>query len=65
MIDPWEIENINALVQSEEYKQELVSAYIKNIERSTIQSQTIYEFYTDGSMFNRGQEKVAMGAAWI
>ena len=65
MIDPWKIENINALVQSEEYKQELVSAYIRNTERSTIQSQTIYEFYTDSSMFNREQEKVAMGAAWI
>src|SRR5438876_444747 len=48
-----------------ENKQELIAAYTTNVNRSSEQPQTIYEFYTDGSMYNRGQQEVTMGAAWI
>ena len=64
-IIPWEIEDINLLVESEIYKQELTMAYMNNTNKSVEQRQITYEFYTDGFMYNRGQQKVIMGATWI
>jgi ribonuclease HI/endonuclease/exonuclease/phosphatase family metal-dependent hydrolase len=64
-IEPWEIEGISSLVKSETHKQELIVAYRTNMNKSLKHPQTVYEFYTDGSMFNRGQQEVTMGAAWI
>ena len=64
-IVPWKIESIKALVESEIHRQELITAYKNNVDMPSKRSQLIYEFYTDGSMYNRGQQEITMGAAWI
>jgi ribonuclease HI len=54
-----------SLIKSESHKQELIEAYTTNISKSRETPQITYEFYTDGSLYNRGQQEITMGAAWI
>src|SRR5438552_4936109 len=60
-IEPWEIENIRLLINSEAHKQELIIAYKDNANKAVGESHIRYEFYTDGSMYKRGQQEITMG----
>jgi ribonuclease HI len=48
---------------TEEYRSELKKAYIQN--KTNINDSETYEFYTDGSLSDRGTTEIRMGAAWI
>jgi hypothetical protein len=62
-----EIDQINKSISSKEHLLEITTMYLenRNKERERTQKYNNYEFYTDGSLFNRGQQETTMGAAWI
>jgi hypothetical protein len=59
----WRTEIINKHISSQEHKDELNKVLIQNLSKET--SEPIYEFYTDGSLIDRGTETMKMGAAWL
>jgi hypothetical protein len=67
LIDNWDVEIIKELVTSDEHKEELIEALLNNNHILQQNPQKLFEFYTDGSLINRGIEgkEARMGAAWI
>jgi ribonuclease HI len=56
---------IHKWILTESYKNQLVEAYNNNLTKDNNSIETIYEFYTDGSLQNRGSTQMSMGSAWI
>src|SRR5438552_12782367 len=56
---------IERWIESKDHKEQLLKAYINNINIDVIGVKTIYEFYTDGSLKNRDYNNSLMGSAWI
>ena len=81
LITDWDIKIIQDLVESEEYKKDLTKALLNNkfpnhtasntfptsYYNSALDHNSAFEFYTDGSLINRGakEEETKMGAAWL
>ena len=56
---------IHKWILSKKDSELLVEAYKANKALDNQDSNTCYEFYTDGSLKSRGSKEVAMGSAWI
>ena len=56
---------INKWIKSEIHNTSLIESYRTNLEKDKRDMETIYEFYTDGSLKNRGSIDSVMGSAWI
>ena len=67
LITNWNIDIIKELVESEDYRQDLTEALLNNKLMASKDSDQIYEFYTDGSLVDRGKgrDQTKMGAAWL
>ena len=65
VIEDWDIKIIDDLVISEDYKTDLILALENNKKSKYFEDPPQYEFYTDGSLINRGLEEkeTKMGAA--
>ena len=56
---------IERWIESKDHKEQLLKAYINNTNTDVFGVKTTYEFYTDGSLKNRGYDNSLMGSAWI
>jgi ribonuclease HI len=69
IIQNCDIEIITNLVLSEDYKKDLIALLLNNMSHNQKNNnQETYEFYTDGSLINRGATnglETKMGSAWI
>jgi len=52
-------------ISTELYQKQLIQAYENNLFKDPDNIRSTYEFYTDGSLKNRGNENTAMGSSWI
>jgi exonuclease III/ribonuclease HI len=75
LIEDWDEEIIKSLIRSEEYRDGLIKRLWENKRGQSQENMVLqgtsweYEYYTDGSLIDRGIEEEAketrMGAAWI
>src|SRR5438552_11427461 len=56
---------IERWIESKNHKEQLLKAYINNINIHVFGVKTTYEFYTDGLLKNRCYDNSLMGSAWI
>jgi hypothetical protein len=56
---------IHKWIISKEYKNTLLELYLNNKAKDNQETNSPYEFYTDGSLKDRSSTETAMGSAWI
>ena len=62
LIKDWDEEIITSMIESEEYRDTLIERLLEN-RKGQQDEDTEYEYYTDGSLIDRGTENTKMGAA--
>ena len=56
---------IHKWIDTKIYSKQLIQALEDNTTKDPVNEKSNYEFYTDGSLKDRGNEQVSMGSSWI